>query len=89
MKRIILCLVTLVLIFGMILSIPNELLAAKPASPTAETWSATGNMTIGRWGQTASLLHDGSVLLVGCYHFGEQLSSAELYNPKTATWSST
>jgi hypothetical protein len=51
------------------------------------TFTATGPMTAaGAW-QTATLLSDGRVLLVG--GSGASAASAELYNPKTGTFSAT
>jgi hypothetical protein len=56
------------------------------------TFSATGDMTVARWFQTATLLNNGKVLIAG----GSQgpgpqtdLASAELYDPSTGTFSAT
>jgi hypothetical protein len=59
--------------------------------PHTNTWTATGSMTIGREGQTATLLPDGQVLMAGGTLYDhptttkrgiiELLSSAELYTP--------
>jgi hypothetical protein len=67
--------------------------------PTTGTFTATGSMHTARSGQTATLLGDGKVLVAGggCNHHGscdagsflDNLSSAELYNPETGTWSTT
>ena len=64
-------------------------------NPATGTWSVTGSMHQGRssldgFGPSATLLPDGKVLVAG----GEDanfnpLSSAELYNPATGTWSRT
>ncbi|MGD0123658.1 MAG: kelch repeat-containing protein [Candidatus Limnocylindrales bacterium] len=58
--------------------------------PKTGTFSRTGSMTVDRYGDTATLLHDGRVLIVG----GESLrsgivASAELYDPKTGLFSPT
>jgi hypothetical protein len=59
---------------------------------SSATWSTTGAMTTGRLDQTATLLQNGSVLVAG----GDggsgtpvALTSAELYQPSTGTWSAT
>jgi Kelch motif len=59
--------------------------------PDTNTWTATGSMTTGREGQTATLLPDGQVLMAGGTLFDhpstghpgvlQVLSSAELYTP--------
>ena len=73
----------------------NALKSAELYNPAAGTWSVTGSMHQGRSGlngagASATLLPDGQVLIAG----GEDanfnlLSSAELYNPVTGTWSVT
>lgn len=45
-------------------------------------FTVTGDMTMGRYGQTATLLPDGTVLMAGDTLFGgASLSSTELYDP--------
>jgi len=73
----------------------NALASAELYNPVAGTWSATGSMHQGRSGlngagASATLLPDGQVLIAG----GEDanfnlLSSAELYNPATGTFTPT
>jgi N-acetylneuraminic acid mutarotase len=69
--------------------------ALSPASVTEGTWSAVSSMAIPRAFQTATLLPSGKVLVVGGSGFSASairhqapLASAELYDPKTRTWSS-
>jgi hypothetical protein len=59
--------------------------SAELYDPNSGTFSATGPMTIARAGQTAILLADGRVLIIG----GLGLSSAELYDPNSGTFSPT
>ena len=61
--------------------------------PTTNTFTATGSMTTARESHTATLLKDGNVLITGG-HKGRRAaitiySSAEIYNPASATFSST
>jgi WD40 repeat protein len=61
--------------------------------PKTGEFTLTGSMAARRWsGHTATLLKDGRVLVDGGNASGVQevpLSSAELYNPKTGTFSKT
>jgi DNA-binding CsgD family transcriptional regulator len=54
------------------------------------TWSATGTMSVNRESATATLLRDGTVLVVGgVVAPGDTLASAELYDPQSGEWTTT
>jgi hypothetical protein len=55
--------------------------ASAPA--VAQSWSQTGNLNLGRFGHTATLLPNGKVLVAGGDGTG---NSAELYDPFTGIW---
>jgi hypothetical protein len=64
--------------------------------PTAGMWTATANMAIAQENQTATLLLDGTVLIAGggvpCGIGDLEIcsqSSAEIYDPSTASWTMT
>ncbi|CAF4785166.1 unnamed protein product, partial [Rotaria sp. Silwood2] len=59
--------------------------------PATGMWTRTGNMTLGRYYHTASILANGKVLVVGGYRSDEysylgSLNSSELYDPATGIW---
>jgi hypothetical protein len=74
--------------------------SAELFDPTTGTWTATASMAVVRGGsasnstagaaQTATLLPDGKVLLVGGtgLNIGVVQASTELYDPSTVTWTS-
>ncbi|HET9756744.1 MAG TPA: kelch repeat-containing protein [Candidatus Limnocylindrales bacterium] len=58
--------------------------------PDRGTWSATGQMRGARWGQTATLLANGKVLVAGGFDDARRpLDTAELYDPDNGRWAST
>jgi N-acetylneuraminic acid mutarotase len=66
--------------------------SAELYDPAARTFTPTGSMTVPRAGQTITMLRDGRVLLTGGVQnagFRSQLSSAEIYDPASGTFSAT
>jgi hypothetical protein len=64
--------------------------------PATGTWTATGNLGAGRFNHQAALLPNGKVLVAGGHivwgpysQDAANLSSCELYDPATGTWSGT
>jgi N-acetylneuraminic acid mutarotase len=69
----------------------NGLSSAELYDPISDTWFSAGSMLTVRWGQTDTLLNNGRVLVTGGRTTGPgnpTLSSAELYDPISNTWSS-
>lgn len=67
--------------------------APPPFVPAAGSWIATGDMIETRFGESATLLRDGNVLVVGgnprFNRRGLSSATAELYDPGTGRWSLT
>ncbi len=70
----------------------NDLSSCELFDPTTGTWSTTGSLVTARSGANMVLLSDGKALIAGGHNGAapnETLSSAELYDPTTGTWSTT
>jgi N-acetylneuraminic acid mutarotase len=68
--------------------------SAELYDPATGTWAKTGSMHVGRMSQTATLLHNGTVLVAGGFtdcddDFCSDTADAEIYNPATGTWTTT
>jgi N-acetylneuraminic acid mutarotase len=66
------------------------LASAERYDPQAASWTAVGDMAEARWGHSATLLPDGTVLVAGSYdNSAESLASSELFDPAGGTWTVT
>jgi hypothetical protein len=79
-----------VLVVGGVGMSDETLFSTELYDPATGTWSYTGDVLRGRFFHTATLLEDGRVLIVGGW--GDDISqlsmtTAELYDPVTGTWS--
>lgn len=63
--------------------------SAGGATKSEGVFVPTGNLNVARYGQTATLLPSGKVLMAGGYDGEHALASAELYDPQTGTFTPT
>jgi len=63
------------------------LASAEIYDPLRDRWVKIAPMTKGRYGQTASLLANGEVLLIGGQDRGIPTGTGELYDPRLDRWS--
>ncbi|HUP70375.1 MAG TPA: kelch repeat-containing protein [Acidimicrobiales bacterium] len=65
----------------------DPLRSAELYDPGSGTWTPTGSMATGRVQHTATLLHDGRVLVTGGKVGAVDQAGVEFYDPETGTWS--
>jgi hypothetical protein len=58
-----------------------SLASAELYDPAIGTFSAAGSLAVGRYSHTATLLSDGSILIVGGVGDSGVVASAELWRP--------
>ena len=63
--------------------------SAEILDPASGSWSPTGTMSQGRQGHSATLLADGTALIMGGDDGMDTFSSAEIYDPSTRAFSKT
>ena len=68
---------------------PGDLNSAEIYNPATGTFTATGTMIEGTTLQTATVLKDGRVLIVGGEGVGSGSATAEIYDPSTGQFSAT
>jgi len=68
----------------------QNLSTAQLIDPVTGTWAETGMLHHARYSHTATLLRNGTVLVVGgSSGSGQAIASSELYNPKNGEWTET
>jgi N-acetylneuraminic acid mutarotase len=82
-----------VLVFGGVSTSGAIIASAELYDPASRTWSATGSMSIGRTLCKAVVLPNGRVLIAGgitgTFSSPAPVSSVEIYDPVTGSWSPT
>lgn len=65
----------------------NGITVAELYDPASQTWSATGSLSTGRYSHTATLLHNGGVLIAGGgISIHAETATAELFDPTSGAW---
>src|SRR3954468_17754170 len=81
-----------VLVVGGLVTNQNQsegLATAELYDPATGSWAFTGSLSGARYGHSATLLADGTVLVAGGTNLNDVLvGSAEIYNPATGLWHS-
>ncbi|GAA1704240.1 hypothetical protein GCM10009745_59690 [Kribbella yunnanensis] len=72
----------------------DGLATAELWDPASESWTETGSLRDARWGHTATLLPNGTVLVAGgagarTSQSYRSLASAEIFDPETEKWTPT
>ena len=62
------------------------LVSSERYDPTTDSWQAAGALNDARYGHTATLLGDGSVLITGGAQRSPTLQSVERYDPASDAW---
>src|SRR5690242_488699 len=83
-------------LLGLTLVFSCQFISGSTASAQVGVWIRTGDMNVPRWGNTATLLASGKVLVTGgCSLFtppnvcSQYASVPEIYDPATGTWTAT
>jgi N-acetylneuraminic acid mutarotase len=63
--------------------------SAEVFDPVTQTWQPTGDMTQARFGQSATLLKTGRVLVAGGTAGAQGFRTAEIYDPVSGSWTRT
>jgi large repetitive protein len=77
---------------GKVLAVGGRTAAAELYNPATNRWAATASLQVYQESPTATLLPDGEVLVAGGSSRGVNgvaLTTSELYNPATGSWSRT